>query len=206
LEIDFSPTPKGGVAGVITFQWRLATCSLLAVVLGSVPFGAIQAQKGAGNMVSEYLKATWYALFTLDPEGSISSAPRICVDSHGLAFGEPDPRDLTTLADRDTTTVPFLESIGQYVVDASDCWSAAPDTTYPTLYVQGSITRRRAGNGDSVSVALFQLFRARPCATSVAPRCALPAKGAPTIYVTGLVAKTASGWPPIPLRRTFPDF
>lgn len=185
---------------------RLLSCSLLAACLGCVPCLPLQAQNVPAANTGEYLKATWYSLFSLDPDGSLSGAPRICIDSHGLAIGESDPRDLTTLADPDTITVPFLEGLGQYVVDAADCWSGPSDTTYPTLYVQGSITRRRTGSGDSVSVALFQVFQARPCGTTVVPRCALPVKGTTTIYVTGMVAKTPAGWPPITLRRAYPEF
>lgn len=185
---------------------RRLPCGLLAAGLACAPLDALQAQRTPATDTREYLKATWYALFSLDPEGVLSAAPRICIDSHGLAIGEPDPRDVTTLAEPDNTTVPFLEGLGQYVVDAADCWSAPRDTSFATLYLQGSITRRRTGRGDSVSVALFQLFQARPCATTIEPRCALPVPGAPTIYVTGMVAKTPSGWPPVRLQRTYPDF
>lgn len=185
---------------------RRLSLSLLSACLASAPFSALLAQGTPVTSPSEYVKATWYSLFRLDPEGALSGAPRICIDSHGLTIGDSDPRDLTTLAEPDTATVPFLEGIGQYVVDAADCWSVVSDTAYPTLYVQGSITRHASGRGDSVSVALFQLFQARPCITTVTPRCARPAKGAATIYVTGMVARTPAGWPPITLRQTHPDF
>lgn len=183
---------------------RLGATTLLTAFLAGAPLDALHGQANPSRDPVEYLKATWYALFQLDPGGVITDAPRICVDSHGLSTGLADPRDLSSLAERDTTTVPFLASVGQYVVDAADCWATPSDTAYPTLYVLGSITRRGTGSRDSVAVALFQLFRARPCAATVTPRCAAPAPGATTIYVTGKVTKTASGWPPIPLRQTNP--
>lgn len=188
-------------------QLRLATLSFLAGSIACALPRAALAQVGPALSTSEYVKATWYSLFSLDPDGALTNASRICIDSSGLTIGDSDPRDIGSIPDRDTTTVAFLEGIGQYVVDAADCWSRSPDTTYSTLYVQGAITRRPTANsGDSVSVAVFKLFRARPCATSVLPRCALPAKGAATIYVTGKVSKTPAGWPPIRLQRVYPDF
>ena len=190
----------------LTGHLRLATSSFLAGYLVCAPQSAALAQTAPAQSTIEYVKATWYSLFSLDPDGVLSSAPKICVDSPGLAIGDTDPRDIGSIPDRDTTTVAFLESIGQYVVDAADCWSVSPDTTYSTLYVQGAITRRRAPNSrDSVSVAVFKLFRARPCGTTVLPRCALPTRGAATIYVTGKVTKTPTGWPPMTLRRVYPD-
>lgn len=190
----------------LTRHLRLAS-SFLAAYLACAPQRAAVAQAGPAQSTVEYVKATWYSLFSLDPDGALSSAPKICIDSPGLAIGDSDPRDIGSIPDRDTTTVAFLESIGQYVVDAADCWSPSPDTTYATLYVQGAITRRRApSGGDSVSVAVFKLYRARPCGTTVLPRCALPVAGAATIYVTGKVTKTPGGWPPMTLRRVYPDF
>lgn len=182
---------------------RLTTVGLLLGLGATSPAVALQAQATPVQTTAEYLQATWYTLFKMDPEGLITGAPRICVDTHGLAIGEPDPRNLASLTERDTTTVPFLESIGQYVVDAAACWADPADTAYATLYIQGSVTRRASGS-DSVAVALFQLFPARPCANTVTPRCAVPAPGATTIYVTGKIRKATSGWPPLPLRRTTP--
>lgn len=180
---------------------QLSPSGLLATLLAFAPLSAAGAQATAPPSLNEYVNATWYSLFKLDPDAELSNAPRVCIDSHGLSIGDTDPRDIRSMPDRDTTTVPFLAGIGQYVVDAAECWSASSDTTYATLYVQGEITRRVAGNGDSVTVAVFKLFNARPCATTVLPRCALPAQGARTLYVTGKVSKTPAGWPPIKLQR-----
>lgn len=185
---------------------RLSHSLVVAGWLAYAPIGPLQAQGPPRGSLSEYVTATWDSLFALDPEAALSDASRVCVESQGLVIGDPDPRPITSMRDQDTTTVPYLEARGQYVVDAADCWSAAPDTTFPTLYVQGAITRRRASSGDSVTLAVFKLFKARSCPTDVLRRCALPVKGATIIYVTGSVAKTRSGWPPLPLRRVYPEF